>query len=195
MSCKIRCVNIDHALFIVTGISGSGKTTLALKMKDFFKCKLLSVDSYKEYVFDKYGFKNDYEKRILDSLAHNIFKAKLIKNMRKKKDIIVEYPFSINWQNFFVTVAREYKYTIIIVNCNTEDFQDIWNRRLSRDNSQDRHKGLVAKAYIKDKLFKGSNELTTGNKTIQEKFYNIGKYNTLYGNFIFTDSEMYNIIQ
>lgn len=49
-------------LIIISGISASGKSTLANKIKEENGLPVLSLDTYKVYVYEKYGFKNDKEK-------------------------------------------------------------------------------------------------------------------------------------
>lgn len=52
-------------LIIITGISGSGKTTLASTMAKEKDAFLISLDAIKEAFWDKHGFSNEKEKKIL----------------------------------------------------------------------------------------------------------------------------------
>lgn len=195
MSYNINGINITKPLIIISGIAGSGKSTLSIYLQDILGGKILSVDNYKQQIYDKYGFKNNYERDNLDTIAKGIFKSDLIKYARKEMDIIVEYPFNRSWQEFFNTIKQVYGYTTIIINCNTRNFDNIWKSRVERDtNFSIRPKCLTAKAYIKNELFEFANELNNKSMKQERKFYENNKYTSLDGDYIFTDTEIINLL-
>lgn len=179
-------------MIIVTGISASGKSTLANKIKNTFNIPLLSLDDYKVALYEKYGFKNDIERKILRKMAILNMKADIFLLMRENKKFIIEYPFDSTWQEFFDYLVDEYNYKSVIINCNSRSFDDIWNSRIKRESDfEERPKCLTAQAYIKDKLYISNNKLNDDYKEIKRKEYEEGKYTSLKGNIILDDKNYY----
>lgn len=181
-------------LYVLSGISASGKTTLAKKMQKDFKYNLLSLDNYKEKIYENYGFKNNMERKILLNMAKNEFQSDIIKLARTNQNIIIEYPFDITWQNFFDYIGNEYNYLIVIVNCNTRTFEDIWTSRIERDSNEKlRPLSLTAKAYIKDILYENNGKLNDMYKKEKEIEYIDSKYTSLKGDYVFNDLQVMKI--
>lgn len=181
----------DSALYIVSGISGSGKTTLAKKMQEKLKCEIFSLDTYKEQVYEEYGFKNDIERMILWNMAKNEFQAETITLARTKKSVIVEYPFDVSWQKFFNYLSETYNYTLVIVNCTKRSFDDIWKSRIERDSNKElRPLCLTAKAYIRNELYENNCKINDNYKVNKALEYMMGKYTSLDGDYVITDFEM-----
>lgn len=178
-------------LYIITGVSASGKTTLATKAYKILKESVfLSVDSYKQKIYEENGFINEQERKLLNQLAKDEFKKDLIIQMRNSSpDIIVEYPFSEEWQEFFQNVASTYKYTIIIINCNTKPFDDIWTAKVKRDKDKNaRPLCLTAQTYIPKELYEPKYDLNSYDvKEIHRREYIDQIYNKLKGDYLFSD--------
>lgn len=183
-------------LFIVTGISASGKSTLAHKLGDMTGYEIFSLDTYKEKVYEQYGFKNEYERKILWNMAKLEFEADIIITMRSKKSIIIEYPFDQSWQEFFDYISKEYDYITVVINCNTRDFEAIWNSRATRDsNFADRPKCLTASAYIKGELYESNQKINDQYKEVKRQEYMNEKYTSIKGNYVYSDKELWKMLE
>lgn len=177
-------------MLIITGISASGKSTLAEKLGKKYYFNILSLDSYKVEIYEQYGFLNETERLLMRNLAICRFKADIIELARCNKAIIVEYPFDSSWQEFFDFISQQYNYRILVVNCNTRNFDEIWNSRVTRDSDFTvREKCLTASVYVKDKLYKSNSKLNAAYKEVKRKEYESGKYTSLQGHRVFTDKE------
>ena len=188
--------NQVKTLFIVTGISASGKSTLGHKLGDMTGYEVLSLDDYKEKVYEYYGFKNDYERKILWNMAKLKFEADIVITMRSGRSIIIEYPFDQSWQEFFDYISKEYNYITSVISCDTRDFEDIWNSRVIRDsNYADRPKCLTASAYIKDKLYESNHKINDEYKEVKRQEYMNGKYTSIKGDYIYSDKEFIKMLE
>lgn len=171
-------------------MSASGKTTLAKKIGKKHNLKVLSVDNYKVELYTKYGFINETEKNILNNAAKQIFIADMFKMARTGKNFIAEYPFDCQWQETFDLMCTQYAYKLIVINCNSTDFETIWKRRMNRDVylRDERHKSLVANKYISEQEWEfANNKFDFKSKQKHEQDYNEGKYHKLQGDVNFTD--------
>lgn len=187
---KSNCI-----LYIISGISASGKTTLAKTMQEKLNCKLFSLDLYKEQVYEEYGFKNEIERITLWNMAKYKFQAEITTIARNQENIIVEYPFDVTWQEFFNYLSDKYNYILVIVNCMTRNFDDIWKSRVERDCNQDlRPLCLTAKAYIKNELYESNDKINDNYKTKKGLEYFESKYTSLDGDYIISDGEMIKIL-
>lgn len=184
--------NLKSSLIIVTGVSASGKSTLANKISEEYKYPLLSMDDYKIKSYEKYGFISEFERKNLWNLAKKMFCADIISYVRKRQTIIIEYPFDVSWQSFFDYITKQYKYKTIIINCNSRNFDDIWNSRLKRDlDYTNRSKCLTASKYIKDTLYEPNEKLNNNYKEIKKKEYENNKYTSIFGNIVISDRELF----
>lgn len=141
-------------LIIITGVSGTGKTTLAKLLNNKLENSiLLSYDEFSEKISDMIGFKNKKQKEHLYYLKLNIYK-KLIEECMERKDeiIILEKPFTIEWQSFFENLVNKYKYQVYTINMFAKDFQTIWSRLLQRENEKEnRHPSHYLDSYYFNK--------------------------------------------
>lgn len=184
-------LNLESFLIIVTGMASSGKTTLANRISEEYKYPLLSMDDYKVELYEKYGFVSELERNNLRNLAKEVFCADIISYMRKNETIIIEYPFDISWQPFFDYIIEQYKYKSIVINCNSRDFDDIWNSRVKRDSECiNRSKSLTASKYVKDIIYESNDKLNDDYKEIKRKEYKDNKYTSIIGNFIISDRDV-----
>ena len=183
--------NLHSFLIIVNGMSASGKTTLAKKIQEKYKYPLLSMDDYKVKLYDKYGFVSETERLRLRNIAKETFCAEIILYMRKNQTIIIEYPFNESWQEFFDEIKNQYSYKILVINCDSRDFDDIWNSRVKRDSECiNRSISLTASKYIKDKLYESNNKLNDEYKEIMRKEYENNKYTSIKGDIIISDKNL-----
>ena len=188
--------NSKNQLIVITGSTGSGKTTLAKLISKHYKIELISLDTIKEQTCDTYGFLNPFEKQLLADTAKHIFKAKLISKMRKGKSIVIEYPFNNSWQEFFNKVTNQYKYELIVVNCTSRDFDNIWEDKIARDKSESRHKSHLANKYIKWSRCEIDNTLFSDDyKALEQEKYTNNYYTSIIGDKILTDVEVRQLLR
>lgn len=182
-------------LYIITGISASGKSTLARELSNTKGYPMYSLDDYKQKIYEYYGFRNDTERKILWNMAKHKYQTDIMMAMRKEGTLIVEYPFDSSWQEFFAYISEEYNYMTTVVNCNTRDFEDIWNARVKRDsNDRERPKCLTASSYIKGVLYESNHKINEEYKKKKEQEYKDGKYTCIKGDYVFSDKEFKNIM-
>lgn len=176
-------------LFIITGISGSGKSTLAKELSLKYGYQVRCLDDYKVDVYTMYEFNNEFERLILRDLAITQFKADLILCLRSGLNAILDYQFTDEWQDWFSSISSQYGYNLLVVNCNTEDFEVIWGRKIARDADVClRHPCLTTKTcYNHDNVVRAS--LDEANKDKHYKDYMSGKYTSLKGDFIYDDKQ------
>lgn len=181
----INYLNKERVIIIITGISGSGKTTLLYKLKNsLVKQKVFygEVDSYKIREYEKYCFCNITEKNILKNIAIETFKADVIQKARHGINMVLDYPFNPKWQEFFDYIHFEYKYAIVVVNCNSRSFDDIIRKKIVRDaNDFTRHKSLICSRYIDDTDYCISDKLSDDGIKKQQELYDSGYYNAIHG--------------
>lgn len=177
----------EKTLIVVTGITGSGKTTLANALGTKLHIRVESLDSQKEENYDLYGFSNLYERRILDDMSKLEFKADLVSSLRCGSSIIIEHPFSKRWQKFFQKICSEYGYKLVIINCNTRDFEEIWRAKLERDESSVRHPAHLARFYMSKTEYETYN---ADSKLREARNYYNNYYNSLSGDEVYTDKEI-----
>ena len=181
----INYLNKERVMIIITGISGSGKTTLLYKLKNSLVKQNVfygEVDSYKIKEYEKYSFCNITEKNILKNIAIETFKADVIQKARHGVNMVLDYPFNHKWQEFFNYIRSEYKYTIVVVNCNSRSFDDIIRKKIVRDaDDSTRHKSLICSRYINDTYYCISDELSDDGIKKQQELYDSGYYNVIHG--------------
>lgn len=154
MSEKFEQLKLTGAkeLVVISGVSGCGKTTLAKKLAAKHNIYVLSVDDCKDELGMQYGFLTEYEKKIFNDTAKRLFKLQCITHMRTQESIIVEYPFSQDWQKFFTECARGYGYKLIVINLVVKDFEHAYCVRAARDRQSDRSEVLLCDVWIPDNI-------------------------------------------
>ena len=154
MSEKLEQLKLTGAkeLVVISGVSGCGKTTLAKKLAMKYHIHILSLDACKAELGIKFGFLTEFEKKIFNDAAKENFKLQCITQIRTQESIIVEYPFSQDWQSFFSECARSYGYKLIVINLVAENFDSIYKIRMERDKQSYRPKVLLSDVWIPDKM-------------------------------------------
>jgi adenylate kinase family enzyme len=110
-------------IYIFNGPPGSGKSTLSSIFSHKLSLELIEKDSIKVSLYEQYGFKSNYEKRLLDEIAENIFYLKFQNLIDKQKNFIVDKWFTgidrISQLNGF----DKYDVTEFKLNCQAVDLQ------------------------------------------------------------------------
>ena len=188
-------IDNERKLIIVTGLSGSGKSTLAKTLSECSGIEMFSLDTVKEKMFDNYGFLNSDERYILSETAKDVFKVELLVKARKGNSVIIEYPFNTKWQDFFNLVKNQYNYTLVIINCVSRDFEAIWNAKVVRDKSKNRHLAHSAKRYIRNRIYEPDDSLYDDKYKYEEKRkLEECEYTSLKGDIEYTDKEIREVV-
>lgn len=178
-------------LYIITGISGSGKTTLGKYAAKELGVRLFSVDDYKVKYYHRYGFKTDTERLIVRKLAVVQFCKDIYNCCYKGHDLIVDYPFTQDWQEFFDLLKQTMGYFLFVINCNTLDFDTIWYRRIDRNSGSKRDISLMSRVYInKHSYVLNQLKVTPEYRELKRQEYLGEKYTSLLGDKIYTDIEL-----
>lgn len=140
-------------LIILTGISGVGKTTLLKYMqKNIDNTTAITVDEIFEKICEIIGFYNEKQKKRNRKIALKCFKEMLEQCMKREdKIIIIDYPFSIKWYEFFVKISKKYNYDTLTVKLYGETFEEIYKRTCIRDLSNERNIIHEISSYIPNK--------------------------------------------
>lgn len=160
-------------LWVVSGMFGSGRTKLAEKIKLKVRaCDIpaivVSVDQTSYSLYEKYGFSDREEKENLKKVSEGLFKAKIVQCMRDRLlDVVVEGEFTEEWISFFEGIRKKYKKRVVVVNCNTADFDDVWGGRM--EDYLHVYKSTVAEGYVEGKITR-----------VDDEFFNKSKFKALY---------------
>ena len=181
-----------NKLIIITGISGSGKTTIANYLTNYYKFStIISMDLLKENIYDLVGFKDFEQKQSLKIVIYSIF-LNLLNECMKRNDenIIIEYPFNINWENKLKKLLEKYSYKAVTIKVKAQNYDIIYQRLAKRNNSKKRHPSHSLNSYNpKEKSkYKSKNEL---NYKKLKYDYDTDKYTSINigKNIIFTNND------
>lgn len=83
-------------LYIFTGPPASGKSSFVKDTSRIFNIKYFSKDEIKVELFEKIGFNNHGEKKKLSKTSEKILKERIIEELSKSNDVIVDN----NFKNF-----------------------------------------------------------------------------------------------
>lgn len=184
--------NKFNCLIVVTGLPGAGKTTLTYNMSKVFDIACLSLDEYKESESIKHGFNNKFERDIVFTLAKQSFKIDILNNVRLGLSLIIESAFSKEWQDFFDYIVEVYNYDLIVVDCTSRNFDDIWDSRVKRDLSDDRLQSLISEKFKDGKCIKRDTFLLSdAHKSLSKTQYDNGWFNSIQGDYHITDEIVY----
>lgn len=126
---------------------------------------------------------------MLNRLAKLKFQAELMLLMRKNESsIIVEYPFKEEWNGVFKDLALRYNYRRVVVNCISLTFEELWERKVARDKSDERPGCLLADSYINGEVC--CIDQSDFDKERHELEYKSLVYNRIEGDQVISDKDM-----
>lgn len=138
-------------IIIVQGMACLGKSSLCEKIeKSLYSCKWLSVDKYKEVIWDKFGFYTVQQRDNQAELAMDQFYVDLDNLIAKQeyRYLLLDYAFTPKyWNKLIKHVSKDGLNirTIYLKPANIQDHKRMWEER-SRDFSQ-RHPAHGASIY------------------------------------------------
>jgi len=136
-------------LILLAGFPGTGKSYLAEMIEQRVEMfELISQDKIKESFFDKYGYNNLNEKKVLESEAWQVFYDTMETRMRNHQPLMSDYPFSDKQKPYLEQLAVKYDYLVITIRM-TADLDVLFERRKARDLDKSRHLSHIVTTYQK----------------------------------------------
>ena len=135
-------------LILLAGPPATGKSYLSrLICQALSETYTVSPDELKENLADNIGYNSLEEKVELEKVVWDYYYQALELYMKiGKQFILTEYPFSYKQKPILEKLTTEYKYDIITIRL-VCDFETLWNRRIQRDLSEDRHLSYILSHY------------------------------------------------
>lgn len=135
-------------LILLAGPPATGKSYLSrLICQVLPETYTVSPDELKENLADNIGYNSLEEKVELEKVVWDYYYQALELYMKiGKQFILTEYPFSYKQKPILEKLTTEYKYDIITIRL-VCDFETLWNRRIQRDLSEDRHLSYILSHY------------------------------------------------
>jgi aspartyl/asparaginyl-tRNA synthetases len=135
-------------LILLAGPPATGKSYLSrLICQALPETYTVSPDELKENLADNIGYNSLEEKVELEKVVWDYYYQALELYMKiGKQFILTEYPFSYKQKPILEKLTTEYKYDIITIRL-VCDFETLWNRRIQRDLSEDRHLSYILSHY------------------------------------------------
>ena len=135
-------------LILLAGPPATGKSYLSrLICQTLPETYTVSPDELKENLADNIGYNSLEEKVELEKVVWDYYYQALELYMKiGKQFILTEYPFSYKQKPILEKLTTEYKYDIITIRL-VCDFETLWNRRIQRDLSEDRHLSYILSHY------------------------------------------------
>ena len=135
-------------LILLAGPPATGKSYLSrLICQALPETYTVSPDELKENLADNIGYNSLEEKVELEKVVWDYYYQALELYMKiGKQFILTEYPFSYKQKPILEKLSTKYKYDIITIRL-VCDFETLWNRRIQRDLSEDRHLSYILSHY------------------------------------------------
>ena len=135
-------------LILLAGPPATGKSYLSrLICQALPETYTVSPDELKENLADNIGYNSLEEKVELEKVVWDYYYQALELYMKiGKQFILTEYPFSYKQKPILEKLCTKYKYDIITIRL-VCDFETLWNRRIQRDLSDDRHLSYITSRY------------------------------------------------
>ena len=135
-------------LILLAGPPATGKSYLSrLICQALPETYTVSPDELKENLADNIGYNSLEEKVELEKVVWDYYYQALELYMKiGKQFILTEYPFSYKQKPILEKLSTKFKYDIITIRL-VCDFETLWNRRIQRDLSEDRHLSYILSHY------------------------------------------------
>lgn len=135
-------------LILLAGPPATGKSYLSrLICQSLPETYTVSPDELKENLADNIGYNSLEEKVELEKVVWDYYYQALEIYMKiGKQFILTEYPFSYKQKPILEKLSTKYQYDIITIRL-VCDFETLWNRRIQRDLSEDRHLSYILSHY------------------------------------------------
>ena len=135
-------------LILLAGPPATGKSYLSrLICQSLPETYTVSPDELKENLADNIGYNSLEEKVELEKVVWDYYYQALELYMKiGKQFILTEYPFSYKQKPILEKLSTKYQYDIITIRL-VCDFETLWNRRIQRDLSEDRHLSYILSHY------------------------------------------------
>ena len=135
-------------LILLAGPPATGKSYLSrLICQALPETYTVSPDELKENLADNIGYNSLEEKVELEKVVWDYYYQALELYMKiGKQFILTEYPFSYKQKPILEKLSTKYQYDIITIRL-VCDFETLWNRRIQRDLSEDRHLSYILSHY------------------------------------------------
>ena len=135
-------------LILLAGPPATGKSYLSrLICHELPETYTVSPDELKENLADNVGFNSSEEKIELEKLVWTYYYQALDLYMKIGKQFILsEYPFSYKQQKKLGELSATYHYDVITIRLIC-DFETLWERRINRDLSPERHLSSITSCY------------------------------------------------
>ena len=135
-------------LILLAGPPATGKSYLSrLICQALPETYTVSPDELKENLADNIGYNSLQEKVELEKVVWDYYYQALELYMKiGKQFILTEYPFSYKQKPILEKLSTKYQYDIITIRL-VCDFETLWNRRIQRDLSEDRHLSYILSHY------------------------------------------------
>lgn len=135
-------------LLLLAGPPATGKSYLANLIQDALpQTYTVSPDEFKQDMAESVGFDNLTEKVTLEKRVWEYYYQALEVYMGVGKQfVLTEYPFSYKQKDRLETLANKFDYQVITIRL-VADFDILWERRIARDLSPDRHISFIMSHY------------------------------------------------
>ncbi|MCI8965173.1 MAG: AAA family ATPase [Clostridia bacterium] len=141
----------EKCLIIITGMSATGKTTNGIKIASKLGMPFFSKDRIKEILFDATCNEDaTYEdKRKIGAASYDILYHDTEVLMKSGYSFILESNFVKQSSDILKKLISKYNYNSITIRFEA-DLKVLHERFLERENTTNRHKGLVANGAFDD---------------------------------------------
>ena len=176
-----------NKLIVITGIFKSGTHELGVEISKKSNIDQIYIRDYYLDECKRYYFNNVFERALLFDSATMKFKLDIIKYLRLNKSLIAIGEFGNNWQTFFKNISSTYKYELIVIKCDTKDFENIWTETLSELKTINE---MILHSIKYNGQFSKKNVRVIINKDVERHNYEYKLYTDLNGDKTYQDKHI-----
>lgn len=142
--------NTQNFVILIAGAAATGKTSFGNWLSKELKIPFFSKDRIKEQIFDSLNENLEYEqKRKIGQASYTVMYGIMEELMKNNCCCIIESNFNKSATEVIDKLKKEFNYKIITVKFEC-DYKVLHQRFLKRENSCERHKGLLANGVYDD---------------------------------------------